>query len=313
MQRLAIVLPVMRSFRQAVARVKVAEELGCESVWVPQLENARDASIVLAAYAAATTRIGLGTAVLPVLQHHPTQLAQTALTLDELSGGRFHLGLGFGHRRIAREVWGLDPGPAAEVIGEYVAAIRALVTAGRSDLRGRHVTAVAGYAGPRRVDLPILLGGQTPELLRLAGEVADGVILWLSTPSFVESVVMPNLEIGRRRAGLDMAGFEVIAEVPCCVTDEPATAQDLLRGLVAPALGLPGYRRLLVAGGLDSAAAGRIETAGLRELAGIGPRAAVSGLVKRYREAGCSLVAVVPLPDHPGAAGVEATLAAAAA
>src|SRR5260221_11108696 len=90
--------PAVRTLDESINRAREAERLGFESVWVTQMPDARDAALVLAAYAAATQWVRLGTGVLPIYTRHPTAMAQMAATLDELSGGRFILGLGFGHR-----------------------------------------------------------------------------------------------------------------------------------------------------------------------------------------------------------------------
>src|SRR5438477_91975 len=88
MARLAVFNPAVRTLDESVVRAKMAERLGFKSVWTTQLPDARDASLVLAAYANATERVTLGTGVLPIYTRHPTATAQMAATLDELSGGR---------------------------------------------------------------------------------------------------------------------------------------------------------------------------------------------------------------------------------
>src|SRR5690242_8331986 len=98
MARLAAMNPAVRTLDESIARAREAERLGYESVWITQLPDARDAALVLAAYAAATQWAHLGTGVLPIYTRHPTAMAQMAATLDEISGGRFILGLGVSHR-----------------------------------------------------------------------------------------------------------------------------------------------------------------------------------------------------------------------
>ena len=98
MARLAVFNPAVRTLDESVVRAMMAERLGFKSVWTTQLPDARDASLVLAAYANATERVTLGTGVLPIYTRHPTATAQMAATLDELSGGRFILGIGVSHK-----------------------------------------------------------------------------------------------------------------------------------------------------------------------------------------------------------------------
>src|SRR3979411_657281 len=89
--RLAAFSDAVKTLEESIARAKAAERLGFESVWVTQLPYARDAGLVLAAYANATDRIGLATGVMPIYARHPTAMVQMAATLDELSGGRLPL------------------------------------------------------------------------------------------------------------------------------------------------------------------------------------------------------------------------------
>src|SRR5438067_8966575 len=96
-----------KSIDQAVARVQKLEQLGYDSVWCSQLPDARDTPLVLAEYARATSKIRLGTAVMPIYTRHPTAMAQMAATLDELSRGRFLLGLGVAHQVTVEGFWGL--------------------------------------------------------------------------------------------------------------------------------------------------------------------------------------------------------------
>src|SRR3712207_1300490 len=88
---------VGRSLEQAVGRVRLAEELGYESVFITHI-NARDSLTVLAHYASQTERVKLGTGVIPIYTRVPANMAQTAATVDEISGGRLALGLGLPHR-----------------------------------------------------------------------------------------------------------------------------------------------------------------------------------------------------------------------
>jgi alkanesulfonate monooxygenase SsuD/methylene tetrahydromethanopterin reductase-like flavin-dependent oxidoreductase (luciferase family) len=98
MARLAALANGVRTLDESVLRAKEAERLGYESVWVTQLPDARDAAVLLAAYAAATQWVRLGTGVLPIYTRHPSAMAQMAASLDELSAGRFILGIGVSHK-----------------------------------------------------------------------------------------------------------------------------------------------------------------------------------------------------------------------
>src|SRR6266568_9655628 len=96
--RLGCQIEAGRSLSGAVEQARLADKLGYESIWSSQLPGSRDTALVLAAYAQATERVRLGTAVLPIYTRHPTAMAQMAAALDELSHGRFILGIGISHK-----------------------------------------------------------------------------------------------------------------------------------------------------------------------------------------------------------------------
>ncbi|MBI2156218.1 MAG: LLM class flavin-dependent oxidoreductase, partial [Candidatus Rokubacteria bacterium] len=112
-----------RDLAAAVGLVRRAEGLGYDSVWVTH-GLGRDSFLVLAAYGAATTRLGLGTGVVPIYPRHPAVMAQAALTLSEMTGGRFRLGLGVSHRSMMEDALGLRLAAPLEVMREYVAVLR---------------------------------------------------------------------------------------------------------------------------------------------------------------------------------------------
>jgi F420-dependent oxidoreductase-like protein len=300
------------SLKQAVARARYAEGLGYDSIWVSQLPDARDATIVLAAYARATRRAGLGTAVLPIYTRHPTAMAQVAATLDELAGGRFRLGIGVSHKVTVEDIWGLRLERPVEAMREYLTILRSSLRDGSASFDGRHFSARWAYSAPRGPDLPLLISALNPRMLELAGELADGVMLWMCSPSYVRDHVVPRVRAGRERAGKRLDGFEVAAGVPVCLTSDPEAGREAFRATVARYAGLPFYRRMMEASGFaDQLARNEIPDAMVDELGGIGDEEAVRGILRRYREAGCTLPIAGPFSGHAGARGFELTLKAA--
>ena len=124
-----------RSLEQAIERVRLAESLGYDSTYVTHIAG-RDSLTVLAAYAAATERIRLGTGVLPIYSRTPAATAQTAATIDELSGGRMVLGVGVSHRLTVEAWYGQSIDRPVAEMREYVGAMRAMFAA-RSRRRAR--------------------------------------------------------------------------------------------------------------------------------------------------------------------------------
>jgi alkanesulfonate monooxygenase SsuD/methylene tetrahydromethanopterin reductase-like flavin-dependent oxidoreductase (luciferase family) len=299
---------------RAVTLARLADDLGYDSVWVTH-GLGRDSFVVLAAYAHATRRIGLGNGVVPIYPRHPVAMAQEAATLAEVSGGRFRLGIGLSHRPAMADGLGLDMGRPLDVMREYVAVVRAALT-GRARFDGAHYR-VAWQAAftPPSPPPPLLLAGLAVPMLELAGEVADGVVLWLCAPAYIRTVAVPALARGRAKAGKPLDGFEVAAAVPVALTDDVPALTAVFREELVRYLLLPYYRTMLRASGFgeslaafDRDRAGRppaeaVPPALAAALGSVGDRAAVRAAVDAYRAAGVTLPLVRPIgvPEAPHA------------
>jgi alkanesulfonate monooxygenase SsuD/methylene tetrahydromethanopterin reductase-like flavin-dependent oxidoreductase (luciferase family) len=276
----------------------------------------RDSFLVLAAYGAVTTRARLGVGVLPIYPRHPVTTAQAALTLAEQTGGRYILGLGVSHKASMEQMLGLALDDPLGVMREYVAVLRGAFGDG-ARFEGRHYRVQWSMALPGKLPAPpIYLAGLSTKMLELAGEIADGVVLWLCDPTYVKNVALPALERGRKRAGKTLAGFEIVAAVPLAVTDDPARARDTFRAELVRYLTLPFYRAMLAASGHGGALAkfdaGKPAPDSLLDALGaIGDAAHCRAYVDAYRAAGVTLPAVRPIA-FPDAPWYRATLEAAA-
>ncbi len=312
MPRLAALNPAVGTLEKSVARAKEAERLGYEAVWVTQLPDSRDAALVLAAYAAATQWVRLGTGVLPIYTRHPTAMAQMAATLDEMSGGRFILGLGVSHKVTVESMWGLKLEHPVEAMREYISIVRSSLVNGSASFDGKYFSAHWYYSGPRRGELPVMISALSPHMLELAGELADGVVLWMCTAPYIRDVVIPHVTAGREKAGKKLDGFEVVAAIPACLTTDRAAALSTFRQTVERYASLPFYRRVMDASGFaEDLAKNNVTDEMLDELGGIGNEAQVRDAIQRYRSAGTTLPCVGPFGGHTGAAGFTATLEAA--
>jgi len=304
MRRAAYLTPG-RDLATAVELARRAEALGYESVWVTH-GLGRDSFLVLAAYGAATTRLGLGVGVVPIYPRHPVAMAQAALTLAEATGGRFTLGIGVSHRAMIEGMLGLALDAPLAVMREYVAVLRGALGAG-ADFEGRHFRVRWSLALPERPVPPrIHLAALTHKMLELAGEIADGAILWLCPPAYVRDVALPALERGRKRAGKTLSGFEVVAAVPLAVTGDVAGVRAALRVELARYLALPFYRAMLEASGLGPDVRafdrdGEVPETLADALGTVGDAAAARAYVAAYRDAGVTLPAIRPIafPDAP--------------
>ncbi len=310
-----------RSLKEAVERVRLAESLGYESVYVTHIAG-RESLTVVTAYALATTRIRVGTGVVPIYTRTPATMAQTAATIDELSAGRLNLGLGVSHRPVVEGWHGQSIDRPVAEMREYVGIVRAILRGEDPPAGTKWRTGFRLSGLDPRPELPIYVAALSPAMLRLAGEVADGVVLWLCNPSYVREVVVPAVREGRERAGRDPEGFDVVAAVPAALTDERAGACARMRGELIPYFGLPFYRAMIERTGFGAeiaaydAAAGDLEAMKeavserfLDELTAIGDAGAVAAGVERYEAAGATSPCVGPI----GGSDVEGTLRAARA
>src|SRR5512132_3173096 len=134
---------------------------------------------------------------------------------------------------------------------EYVAIFRAILRGDDPPHGEKFRTAFRLTGCEPRADMPVYLAGLSPGMLRLSGEIADGVVLWLCNPNYVRDVVVPSVREGAENAGRDLDGFDIVAAVPSAVTDDPDAARARLREDVTPYFGLPYYRAMLERSGLD--------------------------------------------------------------
>lgn len=172
--RITVTVRLDQALTAAAELARRAEELGFDGAWVADHYFHRDASAALALMAARTNRISLGTAVMSPLLRHPALLASMAGSLNEISDGRFVLGVGAGGYEFTSEL-GMTMRRPLALTGETVAILRGLA-AGKADVDGdtfrTHGAALRFSASAT----PIYLAARGPKMLRLAGEIADGVI-----------------------------------------------------------------------------------------------------------------------------------------
>jgi F420-dependent oxidoreductase-like protein len=313
---------VGRSLDQAVERVRLAESLGYDAAYCTQTAG-RDALTVMTAYALATTRIRVGTGVVPIYTRTPATMAQTAATIADLSDDRFVLGLGVSHRPVVEGWYGQTIDKPVAEMKEYVAIVRAILR-GEAPPDGRKwqtALQLAGF-GPFP-DQPVYGAALSPAMLRAVGEACDGVILWLCTPDYIRDVVVPEIATGRERAGRPAEGFDVVAAVPAACTDDRDAAYAAMRRDLLVYFGLPFYRAMIERSGFGEEIAAFDDAAGrgdgeamqaaisdgfLGALTAVGDADEVRAGVQRYLDSGAVSPCVGPIPGTD----FEATLRAAA-
>lgn len=217
--------------REYVALARAAEAAGFDQFWVSHDLFLRSSAVILTAVAGATGRIGLGTCILNPYTLHPAEIAMFAATLDEWSGGRFHLGLAAGAAEFLKWV-GLEQAAPLETTRRAIAAIRATLRGERGGGGTWTDDAYLRFAPPPGRQIPIYLGAFSPRMLALAGEVADGVLPLLFPPESYDEV-LPLIAAGAARAGRGTDDLDVAACIWCSIAPDREAAEAPLKDKIA--------------------------------------------------------------------------------
>jgi 5,10-methylenetetrahydromethanopterin reductase len=239
--RVALYLQDAHSIRDGMAYAAYAEERGFDAVWQAESRLVREATVPLAAYAAVTGRIRLGSGVADCWSRNPARLAATFSTLDDLAPGRVMLGLGAWWDPLARKV-GIDRSRPLTVMREVVSVVRALLHNETVSFDGYYVHLDGVeldyvYQERRPKDVPIYIGATGMQMLELAGEIAEGVVLnYLVSPDYNDRA-MERVQVGLDRSGRKLEDFDRPQLVVCSVHEDEATAIDMARLMVTQYLG----------------------------------------------------------------------------
>jgi 5,10-methylenetetrahydromethanopterin reductase len=232
-----------RDPRQAARFARAAEEAGFQDVWFPDHYFIREVYTALALAATATTRVGLGTAVTSPYLRHPVLLASAVATIDEISGGRAVLGLGVGGHEFPSQLNVSLARPLA-VCREAADIIRRLLAGETVTAQGK-IFSIQGarlhFTPSRRI--PIYLAARGPQMLALAGEIADGVITHGTHRGYL-ALAREQIALGLRKAGRPEGDVDLSLMGEVVVTADPGRERERLRarcvlmagGEYAPAL-----------------------------------------------------------------------------
>jgi len=221
---------------------RTADEVGLDSIWVAEgyhffrdLGEPRSATTVAAAVALATRRVRIGLGIVPPFTRHPALLAMEAVSLSELSGGRFILGLGAAKAAALHMDYGPDKVKPVPTHRDAITIVRALLEGDALDYHGPVFTL---DAPPRRTgetawNVPIAMGATGPLMLKLAGALADIILLpTFTTPEFVR-LARVEIEKGLKASGRSFADVQLGATLPFSVHEDSRTARDAIRKLTA--------------------------------------------------------------------------------
>ncbi len=212
--------PERGRYREKVVRLtgdaRDAEAAGFTSVWVPQLPDDFDALTAIACMGPVTERIELGTAVVPIQTRHPVAMALQALSTQAVCGGRLTLGLGPSHHWIVSDMLGLAYERPARLVRNYVEVLNAaLAGPGRVDVENDDFRVHNPIDVTDLAPIPVLLAALAPAMLRVAGELAAGTVLWMADERAISTHVVPRITRAAEAAGRPAP--RVVAGVPVTV------------------------------------------------------------------------------------------------
>ncbi len=280
----------IKSVDEQVQRAVDAEKDGFDSIWYAQIFGA-DALTVIALAGARTKRIEMGTGVVPTYPRHPFVMAQQALTVNAAAGGRLSLGIGLSHQPVIEGMWGLSYEKPARHMREYLSVLRPLVEEGKVAFNGEVYRVTAGLQVPGAQPFPILIAGLAPLMLRIAGELADGTVTWVTGPKTIETHIVPRITAAAANAGRPAPRVGVA--LPIAVTDDAESARERAAQEFQMYGFLPNYRRMLDIEGVEGPA----------DVAVIGTEAEVESQIRTIASAGTTdfIAALFPTGADPDA------------
>ncbi len=294
---------------ETVELVQLAERLGFHAAWMPDQTFFRDPYVTLTAVALATSRIILGLGVTNPYTRHPAMTARAGATLSEIAPGRFILGIGAGNRKELLDLLALPTDGAGQRCREAVLTIKQLL-AGHIVRHESSTLVMRGIVLEMQPppSTPVYLAARGPQILRAAGEVADGVIIGALVSDSSLTFALKHVRHGAAAAGRTLNQLEVVSWVTTIVTDRKTEIVEALKPTVAhivggappqvlDAIGIPQRRieqiKAAYAEGGPRGAAPLIDPGLVDQLTLVGDGAAVAERVIFLRERGVNQIAVL--------------------
>lgn len=273
-----------------IADARWAEDAGLSSVWIPQVPDDFDALTMATIIGMETSRIEIGTAVVPIQPRHPIALAQQALSVQAVCDGRLALGLGVSHHWIIDEMLGLPyEQPLATLRAHLDVLDQALAGPGTVDVENDIFTVHSPLDITDIVPTPVLIAALGPAMLKLAGERTDGTILWMADEKAIGEHIAPAINAAAEEAGRPAP--RIVAGIPVCrcADDEIEVAYARANRVLSEAEISPNYQKLLERG--DARCVGDILAAG--------SESTIEKRLRAFADAGVTDVSVrvVPIGD----------------
>ncbi|MFV2179723.1 LLM class F420-dependent oxidoreductase [Actinomadura sp. LOL_016] len=268
-----------------------AEEAGLDAAWIPQVPTDFDALVAVSLMGARTRRIELGTAVVPLQAQHPIALARQALSAQAAAGGRLTLGVGPSHHWIISDMLGLPYAKPAAYTRDYLDVLDvALRGPGDVDVENDTFTVHNPLGIGPVARMPVMLAALGPVMLKIAGERADGTVLWMADERAVADHVAPRITKAAEEAGRPAP--RIVAGIPVCLCkpSEVDDARARANRILGEAEISPNYQRLLDYG----------DAKDVGDLCAAGDEEAIAARFRRFADAGVTDLSVRLLPIGEG-------------
>jgi probable F420-dependent oxidoreductase len=319
--RLGLTLPVGGA-QHAVALAQAARGCGYEEIWLAEV-NGGDAYAIAGALAVGVPGMRLGTAVVPAQTRTPMVHAMAALSLAQLTGGNFVLGIGVSSPNIVAD-WGGQPYDRLVLrMREHVELLRKMLAGEKADYDGKTLHSKRFKLGMPAGEVPIYLGALNEQMLRLTGALCDGVILNM-VPERALPQLLAAVRSGAEAAGRDPAQIEVVSRLHVMLTEDADAGRKLARGAFGAYAATPGYNRAFEWMGFADEAKQIRESFARGDRAGVaagvsdelcdamalvGDAATVRARIRAYAEQGVDVCVINPISDPRGAPQLVETLA----
>jgi F420-dependent oxidoreductase-like protein len=270
-----------------VAGAVAAEAAGFDSVWVPQIPSDFDALTAITLMGQVTERVELGTAVLPIQTRHPVAMAQQALSTQVVCDGRLTLGLGPSHHWIVEDMLGLSYEKPFRQVRDYLEVLDvALAGPGPVDVENDTWRIHNPLDVTDLPPTPVLLAALAPLMLELAGERAQGTILWMADPRAVGDHVVPRITAAAEAAGRPAPRIVAGVPVALCRDDEVDAVRAFANEVLGHAEYSPNYQRLLEQG----------DARDVGDMLAAGDEATIRTELARFRDAGATDLSIRVVP-----------------
>jgi probable F420-dependent oxidoreductase len=319
--RLGLTLP-LGSARSAVEQAQIARTHGFEEIWLAEVANG-DAYVIAGALAAGVPGMPIGTAVVPAQTRTPMIHALAAMSLSQLTDGNFILGIGLSSPNIVRD-WGGQPYDKPMTrMREHVEILRKMLSGDKVDYAGKTLQSKRfKLGGAPTGTVPIYLGALNEQMLRMTGELCDGVILNM-VPESALPQILGAVRAGAEAAGRDPNAIEVVSRLHVVMHDDEKAARELIRNVFGAYAATPGYNKCFEWIGFEQEAreirerfakgdragvAAAVSDELCEAMAVIGNADKIRARVRAYAEQGIDVCVINPIADPAGATKIIQTL-----